>query len=523
MELPEAIPDWVSESPPAEALVPPCACCWADEESRVSSGTPSVSPEVAAVEAAVARLVAVDPAALPGSQALADAEALLRVAQRLRVHELVRVGDARQRELFVLSGFRSTSSWLRAFAPDSDPSLARLSERLAGLPILAASVRAGDCSLRAARLVVAAVQRCRPHVDTGTGLIDEQPAEQVITAVLGHVVPMVAGCLGVREEDDPRLGGLQRRIESLGGGELDRLAGAFTVLAEQVPPALLPGCLEDLVLAVVPSLLEERGERGRERAGLSLEPRPDGTGWRLEADLDLECGERLFTALAAEARRDEGNPADTAAAQQLREQGLDPYDPDRALADHRTGEQTGWPRGRRRRLHDALSLLLDRYLTAGLGGVSQKVPVQVSVTVQAGVLEGRPGALPAVGDSGARLPRRLLQHWWGDARVLAFVLNQAGTALRVVHAGRTLTAVERRAALIEARGVCAGDGCCRGRPEPGRDLRPHHVRRWADDGRTSLDDTVMICDVLHRDLHEGGRTVRLRDGRRLNEHGWVAG
>lgn len=31
----------------------------------------------------------------------------------------------------------------------------------------------------------------------------------------------------------------------------------------------------------------------------------------------------------------------------------------------------------------------------------------------------------------------------------------------------------------------------------------------------------MICDVLHRDLHEGGKTITLRDGRHLNESGWT--
>ncbi len=152
-----------------------------------------------------------------------------------------------------------------------------------------------------------------------------------------------------------------------------------------------------------------------------------------------------------------------------------------------------------------------------------KHPVQISVTVPAGTVEGQPGALPATGDSGARVPRGLLRRWWCDSTVTAYVLSRTGKALRVVHSGRTLTALERRAALIEHRGWCAGDGCCRGGPSPGRDLRPHHVRRWADNGCTSLDETILICDVLLRDLHEGGRTVRLRDGRHVSAQGWVTG
>jgi hypothetical protein len=52
-------------------------------------------------------------------------------------------------------------------------------------------------------------------------------------------------------------------------------------------------------------------------------------------------------------------------------------------------------------------------------------------------------------------------------------------------------------------------------------LRPHHVLRFADDGVTCLEDTVMICDTLQHDLHAAAQTVRLRDGRLLREQGWV--
>jgi hypothetical protein len=47
------------------------------------------------------------------------------------------------------------------------------------------------------------------------------------------------------------------------------------------------------------------------------------------------------------------------------------------------------------------------------------------------------------------------------------------------------------------------------------------VLGWAEDQITSLDDTLPVCQVLHRDLHEGHRTVRLRNGRYLNEHGYT--
>lgn len=528
MTAPDVIPEWRLVSPPLQE--PVCACS-GEPESEPEWAVPGVtwnrsaaravtpSPAVVALQEAAARVAQVDPTRLSPEQALLDGEALLQVGQLLRVHEVRRLGDVRTRELYALAGHRSTSSWLRVQQPDGDPALASLAGRLSAYRLLEESVLAGRCSLGAARKVALALTRCRPHVDQPDGLIDEQSGEQVVGAVVRHVVGLVAGCLLGFTETDPAYAALveaTERIASCGSSQLDRLEAAFTLLAEQVPASLLASCLEDLVLAVLPSVLEDRGERGRDCAGLMLEQKRDGSGWRLEGDLDLECGERLFTALAAEVRRDDDAPADTAAAQQLRDAGLDPYDPAAAEQSDRR-----WPRSRRRVLHDALGGLLDRYLSAGLGGTVHKHSVQVSVTVPAETLDNRPGALPATADSGTRIPRAMLRRWWCDSTITAYILGRTGQALRVVHGGRTLTALERRAALIEHRGWCAGDGCCRGGPSPGRDLRPHHVRRWADDGRTSLDETILICDVLHRDLHEGRRTVRLRDGRHISEQGWV--
>jgi hypothetical protein len=50
---------------------------------------------------------------------------------------------------------------------------------------------------------------------------------------------------------------------------------------------------------------------------------------------------------------------------------------------------------------------------------------------------------------------------------------------------------------------------------------PHHVIGHAVAGRTSLGVSLLICPTLHHDLHTGKRTIRLRNGRRLNEDGYV--
>ena len=460
-----------------------------------------------ALEQAVAALydaaVPADPAA-----ALAEAEALLRCEQQLRVLALRRIADVEARGLHEEQGFRDVRSWLRDRRPDGEVTDAHLGSALREFPLLTASVEAGECSLSASRKVVHVLRLCRRHVDTGTGLIDGLPSEQVLPAVVHHVVTLTCRYLHGLAADDPRLLALQARVDQIleaGGPELARLEAAFTLLAEQVPLPALTGLLDELLVSLVPSILEARAEAGREAAGLVLHRRSDGSGWRMEAQLDLECGERLFTALRAEAARDPRNPVDTALWLQTHADGLQPHD---------EGAEVLRPRDKRRRLHDALNRLLERYLSEGLGGTLSKVPVQISVMLP----EVAGGQLPARGDSGTLIPRSMVRRWWCDSQVTAYVMSLGGKALRTMHGQRTLTRRERVGLHLETGGQCAGLGCCRDGPNPLQVLRPHHVHLYSVHGRTGLEETIYICDWTHRAIHQG-KTVLLRDGRYLSEAG----
>jgi hypothetical protein len=83
---------------------------------------------------------------------------------------------------------------------------------------------------------------------------------------------------------------------------------------------------------------------------------------------------------------------------------------------------------------------------------------------------------------------------------------------------RTLKPHERRAKVMETGGVCQAAGC---HPPPGTPLVPHHPDAYARSGTTSFYDTVMFCDRSHDDIHVGGKTLRLKDGRLLGPNGWV--
>ncbi|MCW2669955.1 MAG: hypothetical protein JWO27_1852 [Frankiales bacterium] len=478
----------------------------------------TVSPGVAQLQSLVESMSARTPADLPSGQALADAEALLQLEQRLRVLNLRRIGDVAARGLHELVGFRSPKSWVRAHRPDGDAGDAKLAAQLRGHRALWAAVEDGRVPLAAARKVALALTKVSSWVDRSDGLIDGQPGDEVLPAVVQHVLALVCRhLLGLSDEDVRLQEKVIRAKEVLAASsQLAVLEGAFTWLAEEIPSRQLNGPLDELVMALLPSQLEERGEKGHARRGLSLTPLEDGTGWHLCADLDLETGERLWTALRAEAARDPRNPSDTTAWEKARDNGdadLWALGAELAGADH--------PRGRRQRLHDAMSRLIARYLEHGLGGTSAKRPVQVSVVIQESTIGERPGAPPPRADSGRLIPRAVVRRWWCDSTVTAYVLTLGGKALRAIHGQRTLSAAEQRALSLESGGHCAGDGCCPDTPDPLVPLRPHHILGYAENQVTSLDETLPVCDTLHHDLHDGHRTVRLRDGRFLSEHGFV--
>ena len=483
---------------------------------------PPASPEVLALRAAIAGVDQAGSSSRPEVQALADAQVLLDLEQQLRVLNLTRIGDVAARGLYELVGVRGLKPWLRLHRPDGDTRDGALAAQLRGAPLLAAAVQDRSVSLTAARQVTGALRKTTAQLDRPGGLIDGQPGDLVLQAVVRHVLTVICRFHLGLADDDRRLPVLIERAKQVlaAGSQAAMVEAAFTWLAQELPASQLAGPLDELVVALLPTVLDEREADGHARRGLSLTAREDGTGWHVCGDLDLHTGEQLWAALRAEAARDPRNPSDTAAwAAQDRASTQDVWQGAADLAG-------GWdaslhPRNRRQRLHDALGRLLTRYLDHGLGGTHGKNPVQIHVTLFDTAVTDQPGAPPPRTDSGRLVPRDVVRRWWGDANVTSYVLSLGGKALRTVHHGRTLTGTERRALHAEGGDRCIGDGCCPGLPDPLIPLRPHHIFGYAENQITSLDDTLPACDTLHDDLHVGHKTVRLRNGRYLNEHGYV--
>ena len=175
---------------------------------------------------------------------------------------------------------------------------------------------------------------------------------------------------------------------------------------------------------------------------------------------------------------------------------------------------------------DAVGLLAERALAAGLGGGEpsddpktrsrEKRPArshtetpaspriesgtraeryQVMVHCDAATLaeEGEPGRSDL---DGIRVSAETSRRKACDAAVVAMVHAKDGSMLSVGRRTRTIPPHIRRALEERDRG-CRFPGCgC-------RFTEAHHVKHWADGGETSIGNAVLLCRRHHRAVHEG--------------------
>ena len=104
-------------------------------------------------------------------------------------------------------------------------------------------------------------------------------------------------------------------------------------------------------------------------------------------------------------------------------------------------------------------------------------------------------SIEGIGRVSAETARRLAC----DAQIVALVEDALGRPLGV---GRTTAKVPgwlRRALKRRDRGCCQFPGC-----EATRFVDAHHIKHWADDGPTDLDNLILLCRFHHRLVHEVG-------------------
>lgn len=107
-------------------------------------------------------------------------------------------------------------------------------------------------------------------------------------------------------------------------------------------------------------------------------------------------------------------------------------------------------------------------------------------------------------DTGERLTPEQARRLGCDATIIPVVLGSDGQVLDLGRSRRLITGSLRRALQVRDRG-CAFPGCDR----PARWCQGHHVTSWADGGKTSLDNAVLLCGFHHRTIHKGHWIVRI--------------
>ena len=103
---------------------------------------------------------------------------------------------------------------------------------------------------------------------------------------------------------------------------------------------------------------------------------------------------------------------------------------------------------------------------------------------------------------GLRVSAQTARRMACDAGAVVMQHAPDGAVLDVGRKTRTIPPALRRALQTRDQ-QCRFPGCS------ARRCDAHHVRHWADGGRTRLDNLVLLCRRHHRAVHEEGFTVRM--------------
>ena len=150
-------------------------------------------------------------------------------------------------------------------------------------------------------------------------------------------------------------------------------------------------------------------------------------------------------------------------------------------------------------------------LTVAAADVSAETPRRDAAHVSAETLSVAAAYVPAETPAGhaaledadgLRVSAETARRMACDAGAVVMRHAADGSVLDVGRKTRTIPPALRRALQARDR-QCGFPGC------NARRCDAHHVRHWADGGRTRLDNLVLLCRRHHRAVHEEGFTVRM--------------
>ena len=181
-----------------------------------------------------------------------------------------------------------------------------------------------------------------------------------------------------------------------------------------------------------------------------------------------------------------------------------------ALYRKRKSEWSDDPAEIARQRADAFGLVAEWALaySSGSGEDGEDDPIsgtraerfQVMLHVEPATLaaEGEPGRSEL--EDGTRLAAETARRLACDCGIVRVERGPGGEVLNIGRKSRSLPSALRRALEVRDRG-CRFPGCGL------RFTDGHHLVHWADGGETSLRNTMLLCRVHHRLVHEGRWTV----------------
>ncbi len=535
----------------------------AESEQWATPGVPWTRPAAApaadleALTAAVEQVLTVDPSLLPPGVAVARAEALLAAQDRVALAGVRAVGDVEQRDLWQRRQAGSTRTWLRTL-PGGDRGQLGAWRALRARPRLEAAVAEGSLALRTAMLVAGQLSRVPAQVQP-------EQLQAVLVDGLGDAMSVWAGaaCLEPTPEQhalfETRRGRLaaavQAGLEDSWSGPADRLEPALVLLSQELAPADVGPAVGLLIDALQPEAqADEAVEQAYRDRSLVLR-KLRGGGWSLRAHLTDEVGQLAYDQLLARTRPQKAaeNPVEASGEDVFGRPGAggdarapesgnddprsagtapdhsadtdafgttgpgrerDPFGP-ASLSD--PAEQGTPLPSREQRWHDAFAQLLVDVL--GVRPASSGPPLTaLTVLAPLEALQGRPGAPPGrLRTSHGDVPLTSSQLRAHACRsLLSVVLRDAhGRPVGASGEHRHATARERRVVRAVWGSTCAVLGCTL------TGTVPHHVEPFWKTGLTRQADLAPLCEHHHHDVHEGHKTLRLRDSRLVDELGWA--
>ncbi len=174
-------------------------------------------------------------------------------------------------------------------------------------------------------------------------------------------------------------------------------------------------------------------------------------------------------------------------------------------ADRPAGDE----RTRAQRQGDALVQIADNALASGSVPVLRTVRPHVAVRIDLDDLaDPATGAGVATTGFGATISAARARWLACDGRISRVVFGPDGVPLDVGREQRLVSGHLRRA--VELRdGGCVFTGC--DAPNPWCDV--HHLVQWIDGGETSLENSALLCERHHTQVHHGFRVERQPSGR----------